>query len=70
MVFLVTAGYLIVSGARGIAAAFGIDEFIVGATLVAVGTSTPELATTIVAKLRGHDDVGLGTIIGSNVFNS
>lgn len=70
MVFLVTAGYLIVSGARGIAAAFGIDEFIVGATLVAVGTSTPELATTIVAKLRGHDDVGLGTIIGSNVFNN
>lgn len=70
MALLVAAGYLIVSGARGVAAAFGIDEFIVGATLVAVGTSTPELATTIVAKLRGHDDVGLGTIIGSNIFNN
>lgn len=70
MALLVAAGYLIVSGARGVAAMFGIDEFIVGATLVAVGTSTPELATTIVAKLRGHDDVGLGTIIGSNIFNN
>lgn len=67
---LVAAGYLIVTGARGVAAAFGIDEFIVGATLVAFGTSTPELATTIVAKLRGHDEVGLGTILGSNIFNN
>ena len=70
MALLVAAGYLIVSGAKGVAAAFGIDEFIVGATLVAVGTSTPELATTIVAKLRGHDDVGLGTLVGSNIFNN
>ena len=70
MLALASAGYLIVSGARGVAAAFGIDEFIVGATLVAIGTSTPELATTIVAKWRGHDEVGIGTIIGSNIFNN
>ena len=70
MAALVAAGTLIVTGARGVAAAFGIDEFIVGATLVAIGTSTPELATTIVAKLRGHDEVGLGTILGSNIFNN
>lgn len=70
MAALVAAGYLIVTGARGVAAALGIDEFIVGATLVAIGTSTPELATTIVAKLRGHDEVGLGTILGSNIFNN
>jgi cation:H+ antiporter len=70
MLALVAAGALIVSGARGVAAAFGIDEFIVGATLVAIGTSTPELATTIIAKWRGHDEVGLGTIIGSNIFNN
>ena len=70
MLALAAAGYLIVTGARGVAAAFGIDEFIVGATLVAIGTSTPELATTIVAKWRGHDEVGLGTIIGSNIFNN
>jgi cation:H+ antiporter len=66
---LVAAGNFIVGAAHGIAAAFGIDEFIIGATLVAIGTSTPELATTLVAKLRGHDDVSLGTILGSNIFN-
>jgi cation:H+ antiporter len=66
---LVAAGYFIVNGARGIAIAFGIDEFVVGATIVAVGTSVPELATVIIAKLRGHEEVGLGTILGSNIFN-
>ena len=66
---LVAAGELVVAGARGIATAFGVDEFVIGATVVAVGTTAPELATMIVAKLRGHDDVGLGTILGSNIFN-
>lgn len=69
LIFLVVAGHLIVAGARGIAISFGIDEFIIGATVVAVGTSVPELATTVMAKLRGHDEVGLGTILGSNIFN-
>ena len=69
LALLVAAGKLIVTGGRGIALAFGIDEFIVGATVVAIGTSAPELATTIIAKLRGHDDIGLGTILGSNIFN-
>ena len=69
LAFLVAAGNLIVAGARGMAISFGIDEFIIGATIVAVGTSVPELATTIIAKLRGHDEVGLGTILGSNIFN-
>ncbi|MGZ8191125.1 MAG: sodium:calcium antiporter [Methylococcaceae bacterium] len=69
LAFLAAAGNLIVTGARGIAISCGIDEFIIGATIVAVGTSVPELATTIIAKLRGHDEVGLGTILGSNIFN-
>jgi cation:H+ antiporter len=69
LAFLAAAGNLIVVGARGIAISFGIDEFIVGATIVAVGTSVPELATIVIAKLRGHDEVGLGTILGSNIFN-
>ena len=69
LAFLVAAGNLIVAAARGIAISLGIDEFIVGATIVAVGTTVPELATTITAKLRGHDEVGLGTILGSNIFN-
>ncbi|WP_018989950.1 calcium/sodium antiporter [Aromatoleum toluclasticum] len=67
--FLVLAGNIIVVAAKGIAASYGIDEFIIGATLVAIGTSTPELATTVIAKLRGHDEVSLGTILGSNIFN-
>ncbi|MDD5209549.1 MAG: calcium/sodium antiporter [Elusimicrobiales bacterium] len=67
--FLAAAGKLIVTGARGLAVAFGIDEFIIGAVIVAVGTSVPELATVVVSKLRGYDEVGLGTILGSNIFN-
>lgn len=63
------AGKLIVTGARGIALSLGIDEFVIAATIVAIGTSVPELATTVIAKWRGHDEVGLGTIIGSNIFN-
>ncbi|HBA60279.1 MAG TPA: sodium:calcium antiporter [Elusimicrobia bacterium] len=66
---LAAAGNFIVSGARGIALSFGIDEFVIGATVVAIGTSMPELATTLVAKYRGHDEVGLGTILGSNIYN-
>lgn len=67
--FLIAAGRLIVMGATNIARANGLDEFIIGATIVAIGTSIPELATTILAKLRGHDEVGLGTVLGSNIFN-
>lgn len=69
LVLLVAAGRFIVAGANGIAITFGVDEFIIGATIVALGTSAPELATTLIAKLRGHDEVGLGTILGSNIFN-
>jgi len=70
LAFLVSAGSLIVTGAKGIALSFGVDEFVIGATIVAVGTSVPELATTVIATLRGHHEVGLGTILGSNIFNS
>lgn len=69
LAFLGAAGQLIVTGAKGIAASFGVDEFVIGATVVAVGTSVPELATAMIAKVRGHDEVGLGTILGSNIFN-
>jgi cation:H+ antiporter len=69
LAFLIGAGHFVVAGARGIARSYGVGEFVIGATVVAVGTSMPELATTIIAKLRGHDEVGLGTILGSNIFN-
>ncbi len=60
---------LLVDGATNIALAFGISETVIGLTLVAVGTSLPELATTVMAALRRHADVALGNVIGSNLFN-
>lgn len=69
LALLVFAGDAIVTGAKGIALSFGMDYFTIGVTVVAIGTSAPELATTVIAKLRGHDEVGLGTILGSNIFN-
>jgi cation:H+ antiporter len=69
LALLIAAGKLIVFGATGIAQAFGLSQFVIGATVVAVGTSVPEFATAIISRLRGHDEVGLGTILGSNIFN-
>jgi cation:H+ antiporter len=69
LALLIVAGRLIVVGATGIAVSFGLSEFVIGATVVAIGTSVPELATAIVSRLRRHDEVSLGTILGSNVFN-
>jgi cation:H+ antiporter len=69
LALLLAASRLVVIGAKEIALSLGVSEFLIGATLVALGTSTPELATVIVSRLRGHDEVGLGTVLGSNVFN-
>lgn len=66
---LFAGGRLIVIGAEGVAQAFGIPEFVIGATVVALGTSVPELATVLISQLRGHREVGLGVILGSNIFN-
>ncbi|HBN31503.1 MAG TPA: sodium:proton exchanger, partial [Rhodobacteraceae bacterium] len=60
---------LLVDGAIGVARHFGISEAVIGLTLVAIGTSLPELATTIIAALRRHGDVAIGNVIGSNMFN-
>ena len=66
---LIAAGRLFVSGATGLATALGVDTYVIGVLLVAIGTSLPELVTVILSRLRGHDDVGVGTLIGSNLFN-
>ena len=66
---LILAGRLFVTGASGIAAALGVHAYVIGVTVVAIGTSLPELVTTLLARWRGHDDVGLGTLLGSNLFN-
>jgi len=60
---------LLIEGATNIARAFEISEAVIGLTLVAVGTSLPELATTVMAALRRQADVALGNVIGSNMFN-
>lgn len=70
LVMLVVAGRLIVVAAKGIGTELGLDPFVVGATFVAVGTSSPELATAIIARRRGHSEIGVGTVLGSNVFNT
>lgn len=67
---LMVAAQFVVHGGKGVAAALGWSTFVIGAVVVALATSTPELATTIVAKLKGHDDIGLGNILGSNIFNA
>lgn len=60
---------LLIDGAVGIATRFGLPEEVIGLTLVALGTSLPELATTVMAVLRKQADVALGNVIGSNMFN-
>ncbi|MAC78582.1 MAG: sodium:proton exchanger [Rhodobacteraceae bacterium] len=60
---------LLVDSATEIALAYGVSQSVIGLTLVAVGTSLPELATTVMAALRRQADVALGNVIGSNVFN-
>ena len=60
---------LLVTGASEIARSFGISEAVIGLTLVAVGTSLPELATSVSAAAKGRADVALGNVIGSNIFN-
>lgn len=60
---------LLVDNAVAIARIMGISEAVIGLTLVAFGTSLPELATAIMASLRGHSDVAIGNVLGSNLFN-
>ena len=62
------AGWL-VSGASGIARIIGVSDLVIGLTVVAVGTSLPELATSITASMRGERDIAIGNVIGSNLFN-
>lgn len=66
---LIAAGRLFVLGATGVASALGVDGYVIGAIVIAIGTSLPELVTVILSRLRGHDDVGVGALIGSNLFN-
>lgn len=59
----------LVRGAVGIASGLGVSDAVVGLTVVAAGTSTPELVTSLVAVRRGQDDIAVGNVVGSNIFN-
>ena len=69
LVGVVVGANLLVTGAVSLARSFGVSDAVIGLTIVAVGTSLPELATSVVAAYRKRADVALGNIIGSNIFN-
>ncbi|MEN8195928.1 MAG: calcium/sodium antiporter [Pseudomonadota bacterium] len=69
LVALIGGAKLLVDGAIGVARAVGISEPVIGLSLVAIGTSLPELAATAVAAWRRHTDVAVGNVLGSNLFN-
>ena len=66
---IILGGDLVVDSATSIAEAFGIDEILIGLTIVALGTSLPELVISIVAAVKGETDIAVGNVIGSNIFN-
>lgn len=69
LILLVFGSRWFVQGAIDVARAFGVDELVIGLTLVAAGTSMPEVATSIIAAIRGERDIAVGNVVGSNIFN-
>jgi cation:H+ antiporter len=69
LVFLVIGGELLVRGASALAAIAGISPLVIGLTVVAFGTSSPELAVSIQAGMSGNSDIAVGNVVGSNIFN-
>lgn len=69
LVALMTGARFLVDGAVSIARGYGISEAFIGLTIVAVGTSLPELATSLIAALRRQSEIAIGNIVGSNIFN-
>ena len=69
LAMLAAGSQLTVHGAESVARAMGISEDIIGLTLLAIGTSLPELVAALVASYRGHPDMAVGNVVGSNIFN-
>ncbi len=70
LILLVISSRILVWGAVNIAHSFGVSDLIIGLTVIAVGTSLPELASSVIAALKGQHDIALGNVIGSNLFNT
>ena len=69
LVLLIASSRLLVWGAVGIAHEFGVSDLIIGLTIVALGTSLPELAASVIAARKGEHDIAIGNVVGSNMFN-
>jgi cation:H+ antiporter len=69
LVVLVLGGQFVVTGAVSIATVVGLSQNLIGLTIVAIGTSLPELVSSIVAARKGHQDIAIGNVVGSNIFN-
>ena len=69
ILILLGANYL-VDGASSIAKRFGISEFVIGLTIVGIGTSSPEMVVSFMSAIKGNADMAIGNIAGSNIFNS
>jgi cation:H+ antiporter len=69
LVALMISAKLLVWGAVDVARFFGISELVIGLTIVAIGTSLPELAASVTSALKGHHDIAIGNVVGSNIFN-
>lgn len=69
LVALMISAKLLVWGAVEVARFYGISELVIGLTIVAIGTSLPELAASIASALKGHHDIAIGNVVGSNIFN-
>ncbi|MEP7728941.1 calcium/sodium antiporter [Marinomonas primoryensis] len=69
LAILIGSSKLLVWGAVGIATALGVSELVIGLTIVAIGTSLPELAASVSSVRKGHHDIAIGNILGSNIFN-
>lgn len=69
LLLLIASSRLLVWGATDIAQQLGVSELVIGLTIVAIGTSLPELAATLAGALKGHQEMALGNIVGSNLFN-
>lgn len=70
LVVMIVGGSLFVRGAVSFAHAHGMSDRLVGLTVVALGTSLPELVTSVIAARRGHSDIAVGNVLGSNIFNT
>ena len=69
LLLLIISSRILVWGAVDLATTFGISDLVIGLTIVAVGTSLPELATSIIAAFRKQSEIAIGNIVGSNIFN-